>query len=68
MENTVAEKDLIDQVAFTYLIIDGTYFKVRGRRVGTEAVLCAVGIREDGHKEHLGFDICHFLRFQWCCV
>jgi transposase-like protein len=38
-----------------YLIIDGAYFKVRRKRVGTEAVLCAVGITEDGHKEHLGF-------------
>jgi len=38
-----------------YLVIDGAYFKVRRKRVGTEAVLCAVGITEDGHKEHLGF-------------
>jgi len=38
-----------------YLIIDGVYFKVRRKRVGTEAVLCAVGITEDGYKQHLGF-------------
>jgi len=38
-----------------YIIIDGAYFKVRRKRVGTEAVLCAVGITEDGYKEHLGF-------------
>ena len=29
--------------------------KVRRKRVGTEAALCAVGITEDGHREHLGF-------------
>ena len=38
-----------------YLIIDGVYFKVRRKRVGTEAALCAVGITEDGQREHLGF-------------
>jgi putative transposase len=38
-----------------YLIIDGAYFKVRRKRVGTEAALCAVGMTEDGQREHLGF-------------
>ena len=38
-----------------YLIIDGAYFKVRRKRVGTEAALCAVGITEEGEREHLGF-------------
>jgi transposase-like protein len=38
-----------------YLIIDGAYFKVRRRRVGTEAMLCAVSITEDCHMEHLWF-------------
>jgi putative transposase len=38
-----------------YLIIDGAYFKVRRTRVGKEAALCAVGITEDGKREHLGF-------------
>ena len=38
-----------------YLIIDGAYFKVRRKRVGTEAALCAVGITEDGQRECLGF-------------
>ncbi|HEC31786.1 MAG TPA: IS256 family transposase [Deltaproteobacteria bacterium] len=38
-----------------YLIIDGAYFKVRRKRVGTEAALCAVGITEDGQREYLGF-------------
>jgi len=37
------------------LIIDGAYFKVRRKRVGTEAALCAVGITEDGQREYLGF-------------
>jgi len=38
-----------------YLIIDGASFKVRRKRVGTEAALCAVGITEDGQREYLGF-------------
>jgi len=38
-----------------YLVIDGAYFKVRRKRVGTEAALCAVGITEDGQREYLGF-------------
>jgi putative transposase len=38
-----------------YLIVDGAYFKVRRKRVGKEAALCAVGITEDGEREHLGF-------------
>jgi putative transposase len=38
-----------------YLIIDGAYFKVRRKRIGREAVLCAVGITEQGEREHLGF-------------
>ena len=38
-----------------YLIIDGAYFKVRRKRVGKEAALCAVGITEQGQREHLGF-------------
>ncbi len=38
-----------------YLIIDGAYFKVRRKRVGKEAALCAVGITEQGEREHLGF-------------
>jgi putative transposase len=38
-----------------YLLIDGAYFKVRRKRVGKEAALCAVGITEDGEREHLGF-------------
>lgn len=40
---------------FAYLVIDGVYFKVRRKRIGKEAVLCAVGITEEGHREHLGF-------------
>lgn len=38
-----------------YLIIDGAYFKVRRKRVGKEAALCAVGMTEDGQREYLGF-------------
>ena len=40
---------------FAYLIIDGAYFKVRRKRISREAALCAVGITEKGHREHLGF-------------
>jgi putative transposase len=38
-----------------YLIIDGAYFKVRRKRVGKEAALCAVRITQDGQREYLGF-------------
>jgi putative transposase len=40
---------------FAYLIVDGAYFKVRRKRISREAALCAVGITENGHREHLGF-------------
>jgi putative transposase len=40
---------------FAYLIIDGVYFKVRRKRISREAALCAVGITEQGEREHLGF-------------
>jgi putative transposase len=38
-----------------YLIVDGAYFKVRRKRLGREAALCAIGITEEGEKEFLGF-------------
>jgi len=38
-----------------YLIIGGAYFKVRRRRIGREAALCAVGISEQVEREHSGF-------------
>jgi len=38
-----------------YLIVDGSYFKVRRKRLGREAALCAIGITEEGEKEFLGF-------------
>jgi putative transposase len=40
---------------FAYLFIDGVYFKVRRKRISKEAALCAVGITENGEREHLGF-------------
>jgi putative transposase len=40
---------------FAYLIIDGVYFKVRRKRISREAALCAVGITENGERQHLGF-------------
>ena len=38
-----------------YLFIDGVYFKVRRKRISREAALCAVGMTENGEREHLGF-------------
>ena len=38
-----------------YLIVDGAYFKVRRKRLGREAALCAIGITEEGEREFLGF-------------
>lgn len=43
------------QKKFTHLLIDGVMLKVRRRLISKEALLCAVGITEDGHKEFLGF-------------
>lgn len=40
---------------FAYLIIDGAYFKVRRKRLGREAALCAIGLTEAGEREFLGF-------------
>jgi putative transposase len=40
---------------FAYLIVDGAYFKVRRKRLGREAALCAIGVTEAGEREFLGF-------------
>jgi transposase-like protein len=36
-----------------YVMIDGAYSKVRRKRVGKVAALFAVGISEQGEREHL---------------
>jgi putative transposase len=38
-----------------YLICDAISLKIRRRLISKEALLCAIGITEDGHKEFLGF-------------
>lgn len=44
---------------YPFLITDATYFRVReDHRVRTKALLVAMGIREDGIKEIIGFHVC----------
>jgi putative transposase len=38
-----------------YLILDAVHLKVRREWISKEALLCAIGITEDGKKEFLGF-------------
>ena len=38
-----------------YLFLDGIHLKVRRHWISKEALLCAIGITEDGKKEFLGF-------------
>ncbi len=48
----------LDQTAFPYVYLDATYCKARvGRRVVSQAVVIATGVRADGHREVLGFDV-----------
>ncbi len=43
---------------FPYVFLDATYCKARlGRRVVSQAVVIATGVRTDGHREVLGFDV-----------
>jgi putative transposase len=43
---------------FPYVFLDATYCKARvGRRVVSQAVVIATGVRADGHREVLGFDV-----------
>ncbi|AEI12053.1 IS256 family transposase [Cellulomonas gilvus] len=51
------DRSLAD-AAFPYLFLDATYCKARvGRRVVSQAVVIATGVRADGHREVLGFDV-----------
>jgi transposase-like protein len=46
------------EAAFPYVFLDATYCKARiGRRVVSQAVVIATGVRADGHREVLGFDV-----------
>ncbi len=46
------------EVAFPYVYLDATYCKAPvGRRVVSQAVVIATGVRADGHREVLGFDV-----------
>ncbi len=45
----------LEEWTYPYLIVDAHYEKVRrDGRVRSTAVLWVVGVREDGHREHLG--------------
>lgn len=51
------DRSLAD-AAFPYVFLDATYCKARvGRRVVSQAVVIATGVRADGHREVLGFDV-----------
>ncbi|UCG65717.1 MAG: transposase [Deltaproteobacteria bacterium] len=44
-------RPLIMKIA--YLVMDRAHFKVRRKLLSREAALCAVGITEEGEREHL---------------
>lgn len=51
------DRSLAD-AAFPYVYLDATYCKARvGRRVVSQAVVVATGVRADGNREVLGFDV-----------
>lgn len=51
------DRSLAD-AAFPYVYLDVTYCKARvGRRVVSQAVVSATGVRADGHREVFGFDV-----------
>ncbi len=51
------DRSLAD-AGFPYVFLDATYCKARvGRRVVSQAVVIATGVRADGHREVLGFDV-----------
>jgi len=55
----------LEQTAFPYVYLDATFCKARiggsatgkGGRVVSQAVVIATGVRADGHREVLGFDV-----------
>ncbi len=51
------ERSLGDQ-AFPYVFVDATYCKARvGRQVVSQAIVVAIGVGADGHRQVLGFDV-----------
>ena len=54
---TFRNRSLAD-AGFPYVFLDATYCKARvGHRVVSQAVVIATGVRADGHREVLGFDV-----------
>lgn len=48
----------LSQIAYPYVFLDATYCKVRiDGRVVSQAVVVAIGITADGHRQVLGFDV-----------
>lgn len=46
------------ETTFPYVFLDATYCKARvGRRIVSQAVVIAIGVRADGRREVLGFDV-----------
>ncbi|UFS61058.1 IS256 family transposase [Subtercola endophyticus] len=51
------DRDLTGQ-AYPYVFLDATYCKARvNHRVVSQAIVVAVGVAADGHREVLGFDV-----------
>ncbi|UFS61116.1 IS256 family transposase [Subtercola endophyticus] len=51
------DRDLAGQ-AYPYVFLDATYCKARvNHRVVSQAIVVAVGVAADGHREVLGFDV-----------
>jgi len=59
--NQVLQQDYVQWMnrpisqSIRYLFLDGIHLKVRRHWLSKEALLCAIGITEDGKKEFLGF-------------
>jgi transposase-like protein len=48
----------LKDAGYPYVFLDATYCKARvNRRVVSQAVVVATGVRADGHREVLGFDV-----------
>lgn len=58
-EDVAAFRDRsLAEAPFPYVYLDATCCKARvGRRVVSQAVVIATGVRADGHREVLGFDV-----------
>jgi putative transposase len=57
-EVTAFRSRSLKDAAYPYVFLDATYCKARvNRRVVSQAVVVATGVRADGHREVLGFDV-----------